>query len=95
MTQWLLGTLIIVMGLMAAGVGAMFASQSLRTAHRTYRKTTSLSTRVPEGWDAWFLGGFSRFTMGMRAMMALAAWITWTLAGVGLIGLGIRLFDCS
>ena len=95
MIQWMMGGVLIVMGLVAAGVGMVLARHGFRAAHRTYHRTTSLSAATPEGWDAWFLGGFSGMTMGIRWLSTVAAWLAWTAAGVGLVGLGFRLMRGS
>jgi hypothetical protein len=91
-TVWLMGGLLIVTGLVAAGVGIAVASHRLRMARRSYHRTALLSAASPEGWGSWFLGGFSGVTMGIRWLYAVASWLAWTLAGVCLIGLGLRLF---
>ena len=91
MTQWVMGGVLIIMGLVAAGVGMVLARYGLRAAHRHYHRTASLSAATLEGWDSWFLGGFSGMTMGIRWLYAVVSWLLWTLAGVGLVGLGFRL----
>jgi hypothetical protein len=91
MAQAVMGIVVVLIGLVAAGVGAIVASQRLRAARRTYRKTTSLAQATPEGWGTWFLGGFSGVALGVRWLAAAAIWLLWTLAGAWFIGLGIRL----
>ena len=95
MLQRVLGGVLIVMGLVAAGVGMVLARHGFRAARRTYHRTASLSAATLEGWDAWFLGGFSGMTMGIRWLSTIAAWLAWTLAGIGLVGLGFRLMHGS
>jgi hypothetical protein len=93
MVERVIGGVMIVMGLIAAWVGMVVASRSLQSASRIYRRTSLLSAATLEGWGSWFLGGFSGMTMGIRWLYAVGAWLAWTLAGGGLIGLGIRLFS--
>ena len=85
--------LLVVMGLTSAWVGALIARRAVRTAHRTHHRTTSLSPATLDGWDAWFLDGFSALTAGIRWLSALGAWLGWTIAGAGLVWLGLRLFQ--
>lgn len=85
--------LVIAMGVVALGVGIASAISSLRAAHRVHHRTAGRATAMLEGWDAWFLQGFSTMTMGIRGLYAILLWLGWTLVGVTLIGLGIRLFD--
>jgi len=89
--QWVIGSLTVVTGLIAAGVGIVVAGRSIQSARRVYRRTASRSAAALGGWGAWFLGGFSGMTMGLRWLYAVALWLGWTVAGIGLIGLGIRL----
>ena len=85
--------LVITTGLISAGVGIVAAAGRLRTAQRAYRRTEALHTAMSGGWGAWFLGGFSGVTMGTQWLSAVTAWFVWTVAGVYLISLGIRLFS--
>ena len=89
--QWVAGSLTILTGLTAVGVGMAVAARSLASARRVYRKTAAHSAATLEAWGSWFLGGFSGMTMGIRWLYAVALWLGWAAAGVGLIGLGIRL----
>ena len=91
MAQWVMGGLLITMGVVAAGMGVAAAGRCLRAAHRSYHRTAPLCAASVEGWGAWFLGGFTGVTMGIRWFYAVAVWLGWTLAGVVLLGLGIRL----
>ena len=93
MTELVTSGLVIAAGVLSAGVGYLVAAGRLRTARRVYRKTEALNATLPESWGSWFLGGFSGVTMGTQWLSAAAVWLVWTLAGVGLIGLGLRLFD--
>ena len=93
MAELFVSGLVIVTGLTAAGVGVAAAASRLRVARRAYRRTVTLYTASPGGWGSWFVGGFSAVTMGTQWLSALVAWFIWTLAGVGLIGLGLRLFS--
>ncbi|MCI0457044.1 MAG: hypothetical protein L0Z62_08700 [Gemmataceae bacterium] len=81
----------ILVGAAAVGAGMLVAMRSVRFARRAYRRTSSLSAVASEGWGTWFLGGFSDVTMGIRWLSALASLVAWTLVGVGLIGVGVRL----
>ncbi|MBI3321946.1 MAG: hypothetical protein HYZ91_06745, partial [Candidatus Omnitrophica bacterium] len=56
-------------------------------------RTASIPAVASEGWDAWFLDGFSVLSTGLRGVGAAAAWLVWTIAGISLIVLGIRLFS--
>jgi hypothetical protein len=93
MTELVVSGLVVTIGLIAVGVGVATATSRLRTAKRAYRRTAALHTAVSEGWGAWFVSGFSGITMGTQWLSAVTAWFIWTLAGVGLITLGIRLFS--
>ena len=90
--QAVMGGLVVVLGLLALGVGVLLAQQNLRAAHRSHQKTAALSAATLESWDAWFLGGFCGVTMGLRWLSAVVSWLAWTLGGLSLIWLGIRLF---
>ncbi|MBI4341838.1 MAG: hypothetical protein HY599_00550 [Candidatus Omnitrophica bacterium] len=89
----IVSVLLIVMGLISAGVGALVARHALRAAHRTHHRTVSLSPATLDGWDAWFLDGFSALTAGIRWLSALGVWLGWTVAGAGLMWLGLRLLQ--
>jgi hypothetical protein len=91
--QWIIGGVTIAMGMAAAWVGAMVAARSLSCARRAYRRTSGLAAASVEAWGVWFLGGFSGVTMGLRWLYAVAVWLAWTAAGLGLLWLGIRLLD--
>ena len=92
MTEQLISALIITMGLISSGVGLALATNRVRHAGRIYRRTTLLYKGMPEEWTSWFLGGFSGFTVGTHWLWAAAVLLGWTLAGLCLIGLGLRLF---
>jgi len=92
MTQAVMGMLMIAIGLLSAGVGALFARSRWQAARRSFRRTSSLSATTAEGWDSWFLGGFSEVTMGIRRLSTVLAWLVLTLAGTWFVGAGIRLF---
>ena len=93
MAELFISGLLIAMGFISAGVGIAIAASRLRTARRAYRRTVALHTATSGGWGAWFLGGFSGVTMGTQWLSAVTVWFIWTLAGVCLISLGIRLFS--
>ena len=93
MTELVVSGLVIATGLISAGVGMAVAAGRLRTARRAYRRTTALHAATSEGWGAWFLGGFSGVTMGTQWLSAVTVGFIWTIAGLGLISLGIRLFS--
>ena len=89
--QWLIGSLTILTGLVAVGVGVAVASRSVESARRTCRRTASRTAAALAGWGVWFLGGFSGMALGLRWLFAVALWLGWTAAGLGLMGLGLRL----
>jgi len=84
------GGVLVAMGCLSAGVGWIIAGRTLRLAHRTHGRTASRAATVLDGWDTWFLGGFSNLTMGLRSLYAMAVWAAWTVAGLALIGLGLQ-----
>ena len=90
--KFVMGGLVMATGCVSVVVGMAVAMYYLNRARRTYHRTVSLSAAAPEEWGSWFLGGFSSLTMGIRWLYAIAAWLALTLAGMGVIGLGIRLF---
>ena len=92
MAELFVSGLVIATGLISAGVGIAVAAGRLRTARRAYQRTVALHTAAG-GWEAWFLSAFSGMTMGTQWLWAAASWLVWTLAGVCLIGLGLRLFS--
>ena len=91
MAELVVGSLVMAMGLIAAGVGVIIARRALQTAQRAHHRTAAISAATLEGWDSWFLGGFSHLAMGIHWLYAVSVWLAWTLAGAGLIGLGIGL----
>ena len=91
--QWLIGSLTILTGLVAVGVGVAVASRSVESARRISRRTASRTAAALAGWGVWFLGGFSGMALGLRWLFAVALWLGWTAAGLGLMGLGIRLIQ--
>ncbi len=92
MTQRLISTLVVMMGVLSASGGLVLAARRLRAAGRAYRKIGTLYEAMPEGWSSWFLGGFSGLTLGTHWLWAMAALAMWVTAGVCFIGLGIGLF---
>jgi len=86
-----IGSVVITIGVLAFGVGILLARTRLRLAHRAHQRTAALYAAMPESWSAWFLGGFSTLTAGTSRLWAVGAWLVWTLAGLGLLGLGVRL----
>ena len=92
MGDWVVSGLAIVIGMISACIGTVWAAHRLRTVGRAYRKTATLYATMPDGWSSWFLGGFSELAVGAGWFRAAAAWIVWMVAGLGLIGLGLRLF---
>ena len=92
MAERFMSGLVIVMGLISAGVGIATARHRFRVAGRAYRKIASLYAATPEGWASWFLGGFSNLTVGTHWLLATAALTMWLIAGVVLVGLGLQLF---
>ena len=89
-TQLVMGGLMIATGLVALAVGCVMAGHALRDARRAYLRTASLSTATLESWSSWFLDGFSGVTMGIRWLFAIGLWLGWTVIGICLIGVGIR-----
>lgn len=92
MAQAVMGGLTIVMGLVATGVGFVIAQHHLHMANQSYRRMAMRHATMAWDWGAWFFGGFSGVTCGLRGLSAVALWLAWTVAGVGVVGLGIRLF---
>ncbi len=92
MIERFMSGLVIVMGLVAAGVGIVTANHRIRAAGRAHRKISTLYAAMPEGWSSWFVGGFSSLTVGTHWLRATLALTGWRLAGVFLMGLGPRLF---
>ena len=92
MDERVVSGLAIMMGVISACIGTMWAATRLRAAGRAYRKTETLYAAMPDGWSSWFLGGFSGLTVGAGWFRAAAAWVVWMVAGLGLIALGLRLF---
>ena len=92
MGERVVGALVIAMGVISAWVGIIAAMSHLRTADRAYRRTETLSTVMPEGWGAWFVGGFAHVTVGAHWVWATVALIGWTIAGLLLVGLGLQVF---
>ncbi len=91
MVERMMSGLVIIMGLIATGVGITTAMSRLRVASRAYRRTATLYASMPEGWTSWFLGGFSSLTVGSHWLWATVALTGWTVAGAFLIGLGLQL----
>jgi len=86
-----MGALVVMMGLLAIGVGITLARSRLHATHRNYQRTTALATTLAEGWNGWFVGGFSGMTLGLRWLLIAVTAGAWALAGIGLIGFGIQL----
>ena len=86
----LLCVFLIATGVAAITVGAALARQQVWHAGRVHDLTAARASATLEGWDGWFLGGFSRVATGLRWLTALAAGCFWTLVGAGFIALGIR-----
>ena len=92
MAEQVISGLVIVTGVISTAVGIAAAAGRLRAAGRAYRKTETLYAAMPEGWNSWFLGGFSGLTMGTHLLWAIVVLASWTLAGACLITLGLLLF---
>jgi hypothetical protein len=92
MMQAVMGALMVAIGCLSAGVGVVLARNRWRAAHRSFHRTASLSAATAEGWDSWFLGGFSEVTMGIRRLSTVLAWLVLTLAGAWFVGAGIKFF---
>ena len=91
MAVGIVSTLLVAIGLISAGVGAVIARQTVRAAHKTYHRTASRSPATLQGWDEWFLDGFLGLTAGIRWLSALGIWLAWTVAGIGFVWLGLHL----
>ena len=91
MAVGIVSALLVVIGLISVGVGAVVARRTVRAAHKAYHRIASLSPSTLEGWDDWFLDGFSGLTAGIQWLSALWAWLAWTLAGIGFLWLGLHL----
>ena len=83
--------LVIATGALAASIGILSARRRIWIARRAHQRTQTLYASIPEGWNFWFVGGFARLTMGTRWLWAAASWLAWTVAGMCLIALGVRL----
>ncbi|MBI4343756.1 MAG: hypothetical protein HY601_02960 [Candidatus Omnitrophica bacterium] len=83
--------LLVLTGLLTAAVGCAAAGSRLQSAHRLHRRTAALATAGGEEWHAWFVGGFSGMTLGVRWLRVAVLWGAWMAAALCLIGLGIRL----
>lgn len=92
MGEHVVSGLAIMIGMISAWIGTMWAANRVRAAGRAYRKTETLYATMPDGWSSWFLGGFSGLAVGAGWFRAAGAWIVWMAAGLGLIALGLRLF---
>ena len=88
-----MGVLMVVTGIVASVVGVALGRHRLRVAHRAHARTASLSASAPEGWDWWFLGGFSGMTVGLHWVYAIVAWFAWSLAGLWFVWFGLRLLS--
>jgi len=93
MADVIVGGLLVGVGVLAAWMGLAAGGRALRSARRSYHRMSPVSAATSEDWGAWFLGGFSGVTMGLRGLIAAIVWLAWTLAGVGFIGLGIQFFE--
>ena len=91
MAVGIVSVLLVIIGLVSAGVGVVVARHTVRVAHKTYHRIAALSPSTLEGWDDWFLNGFSGIATGIRWLSALWAWLAWTLAGMGFLWLGLHL----
>jgi hypothetical protein len=91
--HWVAGSLTVLMGVIAIGIGLVMADRVLQSGRRVYRRTAALSAATLGGWGSWFLGGFSGLSMGFRWLTAVGALVVWSAAGLGLVGVGIQLFD--
>ena len=84
--------LVIAMGLLSAGVGMVAARHRLRSADRAHRRITTRYAAMPEGWTSWFVGGFSSLAVGTHWLWVVVALLGWSMVGLFLIGLGLRLY---
>lgn len=91
MSEHLVSGLVIVTGVLATAVGVAASVNRLRTAGRAYRRIETLYGSMSEGWTAWFLEGFSGVSLGTHWVWAMLVLVGWSLAGIGLISLGLRL----
>ncbi len=93
MTEADLGSgIVIILGVMVLGVGALAAAGRLHDATRAHRKTAALSNTMPEGWSSWFLDGFSGVSIGLRYLRVTLLLVSWAAAGLCLIALGLSLW---
>ncbi len=91
MSVWVVSGLVCATGIVALLIGGLVCGLRFRSAQRTFERTTAMSHRVDDGWETWFMDGFSRVAVGMQGLRALAVGIGWSVAGLGLIGIGLRL----
>ena len=93
MAHILMGGFTIAMGLVAVSIGVLMAQQHLDLAHQSDHRMARRRAAMPWDWQAWFFGGFSGVAFGLRGLWAIALCVAWTLAGFGVVGLGIQLFS--
>ena len=91
MTAQSVSWLVMATGIVTAAVGITGAAAHLRAADRAYRRTGAIYEAMPEGWGSWFLGGFSGLMLGAHWLRAAIVLASWTMAGLCLMGLGLRL----
>ena len=90
MPAFMVSSLIIAVGILSVGVGIALALDILYEARRVHTRMISRATGILEGWDAWFLGGFSHIALGCRGLQAAAMCVGWSVIGLGCIGLGVH-----
>lgn len=90
MGQPLMAGLAMLTGAIAVTIGWLMGRHALRAAQRSHHRTAALAALM-EGWQEWFIGGFSGAALGIRWLSALMAGLLWVVAGGALVWLGIRL----
>ena len=91
MTVQLMSALVVASGVLSSCVGIATAMHRLRIADRIQRRTATIYDTMPDGWNSWFLSGFSSLTVGTHWLWAGIGFAGWVIAGSCLIWLGLRL----
>ncbi len=83
----------LISGIVAMGLGIVLSRAHLRQVARANRKHGLVHAAMPDGWGVWFFQGFADVTMGTRWAVALAILLAWSGVGLGLITVGMGLWE--